>query len=344
MDTLYDLIGARPDDDAESLKKAYRNAVKATHPDHHGGDPDAVARFTQVTAAYGVLRDGGQRAAYDRTLEPDPAPPRTRGFAYTATFSVALALTFSGVLMFGRGSGNQDAAPRTAARELTAHETAAVPAATTAEMPIVIVPGPLAVTGNDKPASAASSDRAAAAQTRGGAAAAEPGARTASAPARDAGTPEQPGDRMASAETGKRTAAPAGAAAPTDTGAGTDPRAAAPAPAIAAAEVARHDVEEDGRVVSAPEKRTGVAATGSILPPWFAKRDARPEPRAESRTNPRTRDPAGTDTGGGGLPAGRRPAGSSAVERAVLATGSESICGGSQRCPGNAPPMFGLGF
>ena len=69
MDTLYDLIGAGPDDDADRLKKAYRKAAKATHPDHHGDDPDAVTRFTEITAAYGVLRDDGQRAAYDRMLE-----------------------------------------------------------------------------------------------------------------------------------------------------------------------------------------------------------------------------------------------------------------------------------
>ena len=33
MTTLYDLLGARPGDDTASLKTAFRNAVKASHPD-----------------------------------------------------------------------------------------------------------------------------------------------------------------------------------------------------------------------------------------------------------------------------------------------------------------------
>jgi curved DNA-binding protein CbpA len=33
MKNLYDLLGARPDDDAETLRKAYRKAAKASHPD-----------------------------------------------------------------------------------------------------------------------------------------------------------------------------------------------------------------------------------------------------------------------------------------------------------------------
>jgi hypothetical protein len=69
MKNLYDLLGARPDDDAETLRKAYRRAAKASHPDHHGDDQDAAARFRQIVEAYNFLRDAEQRAAYDRFLE-----------------------------------------------------------------------------------------------------------------------------------------------------------------------------------------------------------------------------------------------------------------------------------
>jgi DnaJ domain len=48
MKNFYDLLGARPDDDAETLRKAYRKAAKASHPDHHGGDQDAAAQFRQI--------------------------------------------------------------------------------------------------------------------------------------------------------------------------------------------------------------------------------------------------------------------------------------------------------
>src|SRR6266849_7929332 len=69
MKTLYDLLGARPDDDAEGLRNAFRKAAKANHPDLHAGDRDAPIRFRQIVQAYAILRDAKQRATYDRLLE-----------------------------------------------------------------------------------------------------------------------------------------------------------------------------------------------------------------------------------------------------------------------------------
>jgi tetratricopeptide (TPR) repeat protein len=69
MKTLYDLLGAHPDDDAESLKHAFREAVKANHPDLQAGDPDAPLRFKQIVRANSILRDAEQRAIYDRLLD-----------------------------------------------------------------------------------------------------------------------------------------------------------------------------------------------------------------------------------------------------------------------------------
>src|SRR5215472_14918903 len=68
MKTLYDLLGACPDDGAEKLQTAFRRAAKAHHPDLHAGDPDAPKRFRQIVSAYGILRDAEQRARYDRLL------------------------------------------------------------------------------------------------------------------------------------------------------------------------------------------------------------------------------------------------------------------------------------
>jgi curved DNA-binding protein CbpA len=68
MKTLYDLLGTRPDDDAEALKAAFRKAAKANHPDLHAGDPYAAIRFRQIAEAYEILRDAEQRATYDRLL------------------------------------------------------------------------------------------------------------------------------------------------------------------------------------------------------------------------------------------------------------------------------------
>jgi len=69
MKTLYDLLGAGADDDAEGLRNAFRKAAKANHPDLHAGDRNAAIRFREIVEAYDILRDEAQRAAYDRLLK-----------------------------------------------------------------------------------------------------------------------------------------------------------------------------------------------------------------------------------------------------------------------------------
>jgi curved DNA-binding protein CbpA len=78
MKTLYDLLGALPDDDAESLRSAFRKAVKANHPDINTDDPDAPLRFRQIIRANAILRDAEQRDAYDRLLAFSRRPPGQR--------------------------------------------------------------------------------------------------------------------------------------------------------------------------------------------------------------------------------------------------------------------------
>ena len=69
MKTLYDLLGALPNDEAEGLRTAFRKAVKGVHPDLHPGDPDAALKFRQIARANEILGDAEQRAAYDHLLE-----------------------------------------------------------------------------------------------------------------------------------------------------------------------------------------------------------------------------------------------------------------------------------
>jgi curved DNA-binding protein CbpA len=69
MKTLYDLLGTRPSDTAETLRAAFRKAAKANHPDLHAGDPSASVRFRQIAEAYEILRDVERRATYDRLLQ-----------------------------------------------------------------------------------------------------------------------------------------------------------------------------------------------------------------------------------------------------------------------------------
>ena len=68
MPTLYELLGALPQDDADGLRAAFRKAAKASHPDNNPGDPDAPQRFRQIVRAHAILGDEQQRAAYDSLL------------------------------------------------------------------------------------------------------------------------------------------------------------------------------------------------------------------------------------------------------------------------------------
>jgi hypothetical protein len=69
MQTLYEVLGALPSDDAEGLRTAFRKAVKGAHPDVHPDDPDAAMKFRQIVRANEILIDDEQRAAYDHLLD-----------------------------------------------------------------------------------------------------------------------------------------------------------------------------------------------------------------------------------------------------------------------------------
>jgi curved DNA-binding protein CbpA len=69
MKTLYDLLGALPDDDSEGLRTAFRRAAKGVHPDLNPGDPHAALKFRQIVRASEILTDEEQRAAYDHLLD-----------------------------------------------------------------------------------------------------------------------------------------------------------------------------------------------------------------------------------------------------------------------------------
>ena len=50
MKTLYDLLGALPDDDADELRAAFRKAAKANHPDNNPDNPEAAERSEKSSA------------------------------------------------------------------------------------------------------------------------------------------------------------------------------------------------------------------------------------------------------------------------------------------------------
>jgi molecular chaperone DnaJ len=65
MSDYYRVLGVKRGADEAELKKAYRKMAMQYHPDRNN-EPDAEARFKELTEAYEVLRDPEKRAIYDR--------------------------------------------------------------------------------------------------------------------------------------------------------------------------------------------------------------------------------------------------------------------------------------
>lgn len=112
MKTLYDLLGALPDDDADELRAAFRKAAKANHPDNNPDNPEASERFRKIIRANAILSDGQQRAAYDRLLvvarRQQGAEPKRSAFSSTlrrlaadaAASAVVSILLIGGFLLY----------------------------------------------------------------------------------------------------------------------------------------------------------------------------------------------------------------------------------------------------
>lgn len=137
MKTLYDLLEALPDDDAEGLRAAFRKAAKANHPDFNPGNPEASEKFRRIVRANAILSDGGQREAYDRLLElarrqQKPKPKRFSGtirrLAADAIMSAAVsAALIGGYLLLKPVDGQRSVAQAT---EASSREPAQAPAMT----------------------------------------------------------------------------------------------------------------------------------------------------------------------------------------------------------------------
>jgi len=62
---FYRSLGVASDASESDIKKAYRKLAKDLHPDKNPGDTAAEQRFKEVSEAYSVLSDTGQRKEYD---------------------------------------------------------------------------------------------------------------------------------------------------------------------------------------------------------------------------------------------------------------------------------------
>lgn len=62
----YEILGVAKTSAPEEIKKAYRKAAAANHPDRNPGDETAIERFKEAAEAFDVLGDADKRALYDR--------------------------------------------------------------------------------------------------------------------------------------------------------------------------------------------------------------------------------------------------------------------------------------
>ncbi len=62
----YEVLGVSRGASDREIKRAYRQLVKKLHPDRNGDDPEALARFKEVSEAYEVLGDPERRTLYEQ--------------------------------------------------------------------------------------------------------------------------------------------------------------------------------------------------------------------------------------------------------------------------------------
>jgi len=103
MQTPYDVLAVPRKASDEAIRAAFCKAAKAYHPDLNSGDSAKEQKLKQVIAAYRVLRNTQQRAAYDQSLADYEQYLRSRRRQKIQRFAAApvAALVSGGVVALG---------------------------------------------------------------------------------------------------------------------------------------------------------------------------------------------------------------------------------------------------
>src|SRR5436190_6878129 len=97
--THYEVLGVRPDANAEEIRRSYHKLAKDHHPDRFTGVEDkkrAEDIFSAMTEAFNVLTNNERRKAYDQKL-------RDSSTGETATQKEAKGYVRAGVAKLNQG-------------------------------------------------------------------------------------------------------------------------------------------------------------------------------------------------------------------------------------------------
>lgn len=105
----YEVLGVSPDDDEETIKKAYRSLVKKYHPDRYANSPlaeQANEKLKEINLAYDIICGKAQASEQ---------PPRHNGGGYSAqNVSFESVRVLISMMQLSAAEHMLDALPRTA--------------------------------------------------------------------------------------------------------------------------------------------------------------------------------------------------------------------------------------
>ncbi len=126
MKTHYDILGVPFGADYETIRAAYRKALKVYHPDLHEGSASAERLSKQIIDAHAVLKDPDQRVLYDEYILHH-RQQRRRLFLITLMLTAGLACG-GGLVFFQRSLNSEATTVPPSGRLISARASAVAPA------------------------------------------------------------------------------------------------------------------------------------------------------------------------------------------------------------------------
>jgi DnaJ-class molecular chaperone len=112
----YDILGLQKEATTTDIKKAYRKMAVLYHPDKNPGNPEAEAKFKEITEAYEVLSDAKKKEIYDKYgeegLKNGGFSARNASSIFEELFGGGFFGGFGGGDPFGRGGGHSHGGPK----------------------------------------------------------------------------------------------------------------------------------------------------------------------------------------------------------------------------------------